>query len=235
MTAPPGNHFQLRMSHNGVLSSADFLRFKGPDLTNSNHLDAADLEAVRVLNVVMASHPNKDDTVYQGGQNKFFRYPSQDMFSNYDLGGGLLAVRGYYSSVRFSTSRILLNLNSQCSPFYKAINARNLVQEFQSSVPVGDWPALGQFLWMLRVETSYLRAPDGTRIPRVRTVVGFSHKKVQGSGTDKAGGSDEFNQGNANEIRFESYHRPQVKVSVKEFFLAGRFPLRIGRSKLIRC
>lgn len=235
VTAPPGNHFKLQMSHIGVLSSADLLRFMGPDLTNSNYSDTADIEAVRALNIVMASHPNKDPSVYQGGQNKFFRYPSQNMFSNYDLGAGLIAVRGYYSSVRFSTSRTLLNLNSQCSPFYKAMNARDLVQEFQSSVSAGDWSALGKFLWMLRVKTSYMRAPDGTQNLKVKTVVGFSHKKVQASGNNQAGGLDEFNHGNANEITFElKGHQPEVTVSVKEYFLTGRFPLRVGKSKLTR-
>ena len=234
VTAPPGNPFKLEMSLIGALSSSDFSKFMGPNLTNSIHSDTADTEAVRVLNVIMASHPNKDPDVYQGAQNKFFRYPSQDTFSDYDLGAGLIAVRGYYSSVRFSTSRILLNLNVQCTAFYKAINARELVQEFQKSAP-DDWSALNSFLWMLRVKTSYMKALDGTPKPRVSSVVGFSHKKVQAGGTNKTVANPEFNHGDANEITFKLKRREQeATVSVTEYFLEGEFSLGFDSIKLTR-
>lgn len=230
--APHGKAFKLQMSLIRPLSYSDVSSFMGPDATSSNGSDTADTEAVRALNVIMASHPNKDPNVYQAGQNKFFRYPSHDAFSNYDLGGGLIAVRGYYSSVRFSTSRILLNLNSQCTPFYKSENARELVQEFQKSAP-GGWPALESFLWMLRVKTSYTKAPDGTPIPKVRSVVGISLKRVQASGTDKTVRKDEFDLSNANETRFKLRSpQPEATVSVKEFFLAGEFPLKIDKNDL---
>ena len=173
----------------------------------------------------MASHPNKDPDIYQGGQNKFFRYPSPDEFSNYDLEAGLIAVRGYYSSVRFSTERILLNLNSQCTPFYKVMNARELVQEFLQSRP-RDWSAaLESFLWKLRVKTSYMRASDGTPIDKDWSIIGFAHKKT------KFGMNDKIELRNATEINFKLEEK-KATISVKEYFLTGEFSLRFGNSKL---
>ena len=152
--APIGKPFKLQVSLIGILSSSDLLRLTDPDPATSGHSDTADTEVVHALNIVLASHPNKDPNVYRVGQNKFFRYPGQDTFSNYDLGGGLLAVRGYFASVHFSTARALLNLNSQCTPFYKTMNVREIVREFQESTP-GDWLALHNFLWQLRVKLRY--------------------------------------------------------------------------------
>lgn len=231
VTAPPGKPFKLEMSVIGTLSSSDLSRFMGPDLTNSNHSDTADMEAVRALNVIMASHPNKDPDVYQGGQNKFFRYPSQDTFSNYDLEAGLIAVRGYYSSVRFSTSRILLNLNSQCTPFYKVMTAQELVQEFLASGP-HDWSAvLKRFLYKLRVETSYMRAPDAARIRKSWSVIDFAHKTVQISKIDQAVAKTKIELRNANEIKFK-LHDQEATVSVKAYFLTSEFPLGFHSCKL---
>ena len=224
VTAPIGKPFKLQISPIGPLSSSDLVRFTDPDPNTSRHSDTADTQAVRALNIVLASHPNKDSNVYRVGQNKFFRYPDQDAFSNYDLGGGLIAVRGYYSSVRFSTSRTLLNLNSQCTPFYKTMNVRELVEEFQESFP-GDWSALQRFLERLRVKMSYMKAPDGTPLSRIRSIIGFSHKRLQADGANNASGISEFNHGDATEIRFKLKGRyPEVTVSVKEYFLSGEVP-----------
>ena len=224
VTAPIGKPFKLQISPIGPLSFSDLVRFTDPDPDTSSHSDIADTWAVRALNVVLASHPNKDSNVYRVGQNKFFRYPDQDAFSNYDLGGGLIAVRGYYSSVRFSTARTLLNLNSQCTPFYKTMNVREIVEEFQESFP-GDWPALHHFLERLRVKMSYMKGPDGTLLSRIRSIIGFSHKMLRSDGTTNASGISEFNYGDATEIRFKLKGRyPEATVSVKEYFLSGDFP-----------
>ena len=228
-----GESFKLQMSLIGPLSSSDLSRFMGPDPSSSNHSETVDTEAVRAMNIIMAGHRNKDPNIYQGGRNKFFRYPSQDAFRNYDLGGGLIAVRGYYSSVRFSTSRMLLNLNSQCTAFYKSGNARDLVQEFQTLTP-GDSLALENFLFKLRVKTSYMKAPDGTPISKVKTIVGLSLKRVQDIGTDNAGGKAEFDLGTAIETRFKLQgYQPEKSMSVKEYFLTGESPPSLDSNNLI--
>ena len=221
VTAPHGKPFKLQISLTGSFCLSDLKKFTNPSLTNFVNME--DTEAVRALNVIMASYPNKDPNVCQGKQNEFFRYPSENKFSNYDLEAGLIAVRGFFCSVRFSTSRILLNLNTRCTPFYKAVNVRLLVQEFQRSTP-SDCPALEHFLWGLRVEMSYRKAPDGVPIRMRRTVTGFFQKKVELSEIDKANGKPELRPGNANEIKFKPREDLLgATVSVKEYFFTGEF------------
>lgn len=220
--------FKLTLSLVGSLSSSNLSRYSmSSHRANPQSIDSdqVEMKAVQTLNVVMASHPNRDPAVYQCGQNKFFRYPTdQNIFENYDLLGGLIAVRGYYSSVRFSTSRTLLNLNAQCSPFYKSINARELVQLFQKLVP-SNWLALEQFLERLRVKTSYLKTQDGTLVSKIKTVVGLSHKMVRHDGREKPSGNADVDHGNAINIKFKRIGDPLgTSISVQEYFHTGKFP-----------
>ena len=220
-----GIPFQLDLSLAGTISSADLSRYIMSGTADSSATvdsEPADTKAVQTLNIVMQSHPNKEIGVYQGGRAKFFYYPTDpDIFNNFDLLGGLIAVRGYYSSVRFSTSRTLLNLNGQCSPFYKSINVRELMQMFQKMTP-GNWQALEYFLKRLRVKTSYMKRSDGSPIQKVKTVNGFSHKMEQDPVTKKPRGNANFNCGNAIEIKFKRAGRPlEGPVSVRDYFQTG--------------
>lgn len=60
--------------------------------------------AIQPLNIVIANHPNRENGVFKSDQNKFFHYPEASQYPSLDIGGGLIGVRGYYSSVRPSTS-----------------------------------------------------------------------------------------------------------------------------------
>ena len=220
--------FKLTLSLVGTTSSSDLSRYvmSGPaESTESAQSGPVAMKAVRTLNVVMASRPNKDPSVYQGAQNKFFHYPTdQDTFNNYDLLGGLIAVRGYYSSIRFSTSRTLLNLNAQCSPFYKSINARELMQLFR--MLVSDWLALEHFLKGLRVKSSYMKAPNGRPIAKARTIAGLSHRIEHDGGSKKLRGNAEMDHGNAEQIKFRRTGRSSdPPTSVKEYFHTGMGPI----------
>ena len=58
----------------------------------------------------------------------FLPYPTSE--SKYQrLGHGLIAVRGYYASVRTSTYRALVNINVQTSAFYPTIDVHRLIED----------------------------------------------------------------------------------------------------------
>ncbi|KAF6238496.1 hypothetical protein HO173_003464 [Letharia columbiana] len=128
-------------------------------------------DAVQALNIIVARTPNLNTGVFQSGKNKFFHYPTDP--ETYDkLGGGLIAVRGYYSSVRTSTLRTLLNVNAQTSPFYPAINVLDLITQHGR----GDWLTVEYFLHLLRVKTKYMKHKDGTDAVKIKTIIGFSQQ-----------------------------------------------------------
>ena len=53
------------------------------------------------------------------------------------------------------------------------MNVRDIAQEFQESTP-GDWSALHHFLWQIRVKVSYMKAPGGTPLSRIKPIIGFT-------------------------------------------------------------
>lgn len=175
-----------------MVSSSELIKY-----VNSRPDDPSDfnsrLEVVQAMNIIIAGGPNKNQAIFQAGQNKFFRYPRNErnllfdhVYRDVNLTNGLIAVRGYYSSIRTSTSRVLLNLNAQCSAFYPEINLLKLMYSFvgQSWIPPAKRRDLEEFIQRLRVKTAQVTR-DGEKVTREKTVRGFSHKYEKF--VDKAG------------------------------------------------
>lgn len=71
--------------------------------------------AIQALNIILAKPPNSDRAIIPLGRSKFFVQENQPA----ELGRGLIALRGYYSSIRPSINRILCNVNVCMTAFYK--------------------------------------------------------------------------------------------------------------------
>ena len=181
-TQPDERKYWVTVTFSGMVPIAELIKYIGSrpnDLSNSD----ARLEAIQAMNIIVAGSPNKEDTVFQAGQNKFFLYPRGDpkkptqLDDNFYLGNGLIAVRGYYSSIRTSTSRILLNLNAQCSAFYPEINLLSLMHRFAGGPPIPNakLSELETFIRRLRVSTVQM-TDERKQITRQKIVWGFSHK-----------------------------------------------------------
>ena len=111
-----------------VISANEMLRYVSSDPTDPSEFKTTTDDITQAMNLIMTDHLNKDLQTFTSGKNKFFRF-LDDLASNnnYHLPGGMYGIRGYYSSVRTSMDRKLLNLNAQCSPFYPPINVFRLI------------------------------------------------------------------------------------------------------------
>lgn len=204
----------------GMVPTTELLRYLASTTSDPSDF-AGKADAIQALNIIVARTPNLDSNVFQAGQNKFFHFPTDTREYN-DLTGGLIAVRGYYSSVRTSTLRTLLNLNAQCSPFYPAINMMDLMEQ-HSRWDDRTWEALESFIEKLRVKTQYLKNGDGSTDVRVKTVVGLSHK-FEDRTNPKTGklqryGNARGNHGNAQQLSFECPEFPEEKpITIERFF-----------------
>ena len=162
--------YTFKLSFGGLVPTTELLRYLASTPTDPSDFTGKD-DAIQALNIIVDRTPNFNPGVFQSGRNKFFHYPTDPR--TYDsLGGGLIAVRGYFSSVRTSTLRILLNVNAQTSPFYPAIN----VAELMTQHGLNDWLSLEHFLQLLRVKTKYMKHKDGTQEVKVKTIIGFSQQ-----------------------------------------------------------
>lgn len=212
--------YTFTLSLVGTVPTTELKRYLESTTSNPSDCSGRD-EAIQALNIIVAKTPNFNPLVFQAGQNKFFHYPQKSQ--NYlDLSGGLIAVRGYYSSVRTSTMRTLLNLNAQCSPFYPAINMWALIDKYCRWDP-SQWEALEKFIEKLRVKTTYLKTAGKVDV-RVKTVVGLSHKFEDRTNPKtrevKRVGNAIGDHGNAQQITFPCDEFPnESPISVEKFFL----------------
>ncbi len=229
---PNPTTYTFRVSFEGSLPIDNLLNH--PTTTDSADFPGK-ADAIQALNIVIARSPNNDPNIFQAGQNKFFHYPT-DQKDYLDLTGGLIAVRGFYSSVRCSTMRTLLNLNSQCSPFYPAVNMCNLMDQHCKWVE-DKWQALNSFIDKLRVKIQYLKNKDGTPDVRVKTVVGLSHKfgEVTNSTTGivQRYGNAEHDHGDSTQLSFECSEFPQDGlITIDKYFHKSKTHLFWDSQKL---
>ena len=160
----------LKLSYGGLVPTTELLAYLASTPINPSNFTGKD-DAIQTLNIIVARTPNLHPGVFQSGTNKFIDYPTDPGKYN-ELGNGLTAVRGYYSSVRTSTLRTLLNVNAQTSPFYKAISVLDLMIEHGRQ----DHLSLEHFLHLLRVKTSYMKDKDSNESVKVKTIAGLWQK-----------------------------------------------------------
>lgn len=86
-------------------------------------------DIINLLNIIMCKQPNTDLRITAMGGNKLYPATGHSLMDNYDLTGGLEAMRGYYSSVRPTIGRLLVNLNVTSGAFYKPLPFDTLLRD----------------------------------------------------------------------------------------------------------
>jgi eukaryotic translation initiation factor 2C len=77
-----------------------------------------------------------------------------------DLGGGLRALRGYFSSVRTGVNRILVNINVATGAFFKEGSLWNLINELGGVNNADQYKAVVKLIKKLNFETNYMTSKD---------------------------------------------------------------------------
>ncbi|GLB39886.1 putative argonaute family protein [Lyophyllum shimeji] len=109
------------------------------------------LPVISALNVILAAHANRSGgNGVMVGRNRFF-FPSGSAPAN--LGGGLEAWKGFYSSVRPSHNQLMVNVNVCTTAFYTPGNLAKAMIEF-SNASFGA--RLNAFVKGVRIRTTHL-------------------------------------------------------------------------------
>lgn len=209
---PNSKTYNVRISDEFTMPLQQLLDYvSSPPGVTSAGFDKA--EVIQALNIVMTRTATDNRSIYGGGnQKKFFTYPS-NLNTWYDLGNGLVALKGFYTSVRTSTSRLLVNVNVANAAFYPTMNLLGLMRLHTPNRANDSRSGLEGFISRLKVSHSYIRAKKNdpnSSIKRVKTVQGFSHPR--------AGQNIPF-FGNAKEITFECTEiQATGKISVEKYF-----------------
>lgn len=126
-------------------------------LRNTQHRAPFPDEAVplRILNILMGALTFGDSRLAVKGKerNKIIRIDNGKISS--DLGGGIECLRAFFSSVRFTSGRILLNLNANHSTFYRPGPLARLMDDYKR-IHSNDLEFLSRYLKNCRVGVTHL-------------------------------------------------------------------------------
>jgi hypothetical protein len=149
------NTHQALVEDIGTVSIRDLLN----DLAQPTSNYPLKLETIQALNVIMAHGPSSERNIATAGGNKFYPFGTHPQLQIADLGGGLQALRGYFSSVRTSVNRILVNVNVATGAFYKSGPLLDVMRDYTGGPPPANefqQRKLAAFVRKLRFETNYI-------------------------------------------------------------------------------
>jgi eukaryotic translation initiation factor 2C len=147
-------------------------------------LYTANGDLIQAMNIIFGRAANLQSTIANVGQTF---YPFTHTFGNHpnaestNLGHGLVALRGYFSSVRPAPQRILVNLNVCSGAFYEPGVLRTLMVVFmQGKDPDNPFHLreLSKFIKGLKVVTKYTKETDSKGdekvVHKVNSVLGLA-------------------------------------------------------------
>ena len=180
VSLPNAQRYRLRVEETGTLLVSDLI-----DYLNSTNLSTIyndQLPIVQALNIFLGNYSKSNSAIATIGSSRSF---SISKASRTDLGAGLLALRGFFSSVRLATCRILVNVNITHAEFYEPLDLHLLIRKWSISNG-NNVQKLQPFLKRVRVRTTHLKDKKnkaGVAIPRIKTIFGLADKN-DGHGLD---------------------------------------------------
>ncbi|KAF7505467.1 hypothetical protein GJ744_000714 [Endocarpon pusillum] len=164
--------YRLRVKETGILTVSELTDYLTSTNVNTTYADK--LPVLQALNIFLAHYAKVSPTLATIGSSKSFDLNTP----KWDLGAGVSALRGFFSSVRVATCRILVNVNVSHGTFYDPLPLDQLIQNYGSAHQY-NLVKLQSFLKGLRVKVVHLKEKKnkaGESIPRVKTIFGLAAK-----------------------------------------------------------
>jgi hypothetical protein len=207
------NTYGLLVEEIGTVSLNEMMK----DLSAATTTYPLKLETIQALNIIMSYGPSTDSAIAVGGQNKFYPVQGHAQFQSTSLGSGLDALRGYFSSVRTSINRIVVNVNVATGAFYKAGPLLSMLHELGGAPRnSGDFYKLEKFVRKLRIETNYIPQTDAQgKVKKDKKGAILTKRKVH-----TITGLSPFNA-NAKTVTFDCTDSAgkTKRISVEQYFL----------------
>jgi hypothetical protein len=128
-----------------------------------------------------------------------------------DLGKGLVALQGCYTSVRTATLRLLVNVNAVTAAFYKAGPLTDLMMLHRGSLSTGWEFPLNNFLKGVRVELTHIKTKSGA--PKIKTILGLSRDPPgAGAHVKKFVWEDRPDPSKPKEVTVQEFYRERMLI-----------------------
>lgn len=210
-----------RITYRGSFSAKHLLDYLTSSSAGATYAGHGDL--IQMLNMIICKAPNETSAVANLPGNRFYPHHGALGASNHprmdlsDLGQGLVALRGYFASVRPATGRILLNLNVTSGAFYPPVHLLELLEMsgIQGNV------AVEMFIGKLKVNYEH----GGSKpIQKQKTIFGFARTPTNFLPKETRFTVERF--GNAKQVSFKYAGSNGAKP--KETTVFGYFKNELG-------
>ncbi|KAA8895278.1 Piwi domain-containing protein [Sphaerosporella brunnea] len=165
------NLYKFIISRTTLIQPSDF-----EDYVAGKNPNYSPAQAIQAMNIILAKFPSKSISMVPVGRNKFFVL-SDDNQLRFDLGAGLIALKGFYTSIRPSVGNVLCNLNVCTTAFYEPILVSASILKLVGNPPFhfNAIKRLKTHFRHIRVEFNYLKdKKTGKTFPRQRSINGLS-------------------------------------------------------------
>lgn len=206
--------YQFKIGYNGVISTKVLQEY-----TTGKSDNRAYEYIIQALNAIMYRYPNGPlSSVQQIGINKFYlKDPTCDAL----LGRGLVAKRGYSTSIRAATQQTLLNINTATGAFFAEQSVAKFIQDWfgdTARTPLREQNIrfLGRILKGLKVRVTFSAPKDEKKATLI----------MDDSGERKQRRRRIMSAGEAAttlEFPYEGTEGTNGRITVKDFFSKGKW------------
>ena len=181
----PSTHYYLNLVHTRLIDLEGLKNF-----VDGKYEHYRETGAAQAMNILIGRGVSDSDTrVFRVGDKRFFTPADSHDFNQH----GLIAIRGFYSSIRAGEGQILLNVNNVVSAFYKAQPVSDYIDMYNN---FAENEFAQKHLIGLRVRIRYNRCKHNetdrskdTEERRKKTITGFSEEVVLKTYFDRNGTS----------------------------------------------
>ncbi|OMP84863.1 Protein argonaute-2 [Diplodia seriata] len=166
---PNAQMHRIRVKFTNSLSVSELIDYLTSSNMGTRYPDEQPI--TQAFNIFMNHHSKASSSLAAIGKSKTFAIGGD----KFDLGVGLDAIRGFFSSVRMATCRVLVNVNVSHGAFYQDIPLEHLMRKYGT----GNKLRLEKFLKKLKIRTTHLpekKNKSGKVLPRVKTIAAFANK-----------------------------------------------------------
>ncbi|KAF3763126.1 Piwi-domain-containing protein [Cryphonectria parasitica EP155] len=215
--------YKIEYAYTKTLTVSDLMSY----LTSTNPADGlqydSKLEMIQALNIFLNHYAKSTNTLTTIGKSKTFSIMNAANSQNMDdLGRGLTAIRGFFTSVRAATNRILVNINVSHGAFVQEGELKNLMNTYGVNPNERSMRSLEKFLRRVRVRVTHLREKKnkkGEIIYRFKSIAALA-KKTDGRRSPHPPKVSQFGAGPKN-VEFWLLDNPQSSSSATPASDAG--------------
>ena len=171
--------YVVELQKTGQYTMGYLLQYLKATISNPTDAVAQKNDIIQALNIIFGHQMKNSSDVLSLGGNRHFAFPTLTAF---DLGAGLQGWRGFLTSIRTGTARVLLNVQIKHIAVYdngRLVDAINKLFGNQGQI---DARKLEKYVRLLRVETTHLPQKKNSQkqvIPKVKTIFALAKPEDQ--------------------------------------------------------